>query len=139
MGHGRPRLIDKRIAVSLLAIEGPARAIVHPIDLARHDEIVLVQPLDLLCAQGDGRITPAETDVGVMAFGLGKLTNILNKGESFQEVAESKSALDSPGIVTQLPIGNLRLKALGFITRKWRDSAATRRARLLGQRRGHIP
>ena len=40
MGHGRPRLIGKRIALSSLAVEGPTLAIVHLIDLARHDEIV---------------------------------------------------------------------------------------------------
>jgi hypothetical protein len=40
---------------------------VHPIDLARHDEIVLVQSFDLLSAQGDDRITPAEADVRVIS------------------------------------------------------------------------
>jgi hypothetical protein len=40
MGHGRPRLIGKRIALSSLSVEGPTLAIVHLIDLARHDEIV---------------------------------------------------------------------------------------------------
>ena len=50
--------------MSPLAVEGPARAIVHPIDLARHDEIVLVQSLDLLGAQGDGRVTvPAQKSI----------------------------------------------------------------------------
>ena len=55
---------------------GRPRAIEHSVDLARHDEIILVQSLDLLGAQGDGRVTPAEADVGVMAFGLGELTNM---------------------------------------------------------------
>jgi len=93
-------LIGKRIAVSLLAIEGPARAIVHPIDLARHDEIILVQSFYLLGAQGNRHITPTEADVGVMAFGLGKLTDFLNKGERFSEIAESKGPLDAVGIVS---------------------------------------
>src|SRR5258707_4524718 len=35
------------------------------IDFAGHDEIVLVQSLDLFGAQRDGRVTPAKTDVGV--------------------------------------------------------------------------
>ena len=51
-----------------LAVEGPARTIEHSVDLARHDEIVLVQSFDLLGAQGDDRATPAEADVRVMAF-----------------------------------------------------------------------
>ena len=50
------------------------RPIDHAVDLARHDKIVLVQSLDLLGAQRDGRVTPAEADIGVMAFGLGKLS-----------------------------------------------------------------
>ena len=124
--------------MSPLAVEGPARAIVHPIDLARHDEIVLVQSFYLLGAQGNRHITPAEADVGVMAFGLGKLTDFLNKGERISEIAESKGPLDAVGIVTQLPIGSLRLKALGFITRERWDATATRRACLLGERLGNV-
>ena len=110
------------------------RPIEHPIELARHDKIVLVQSLDLLGAQGADRVTPAEADVRVMAFGLGKLTEFLNKGERFPEIAESKGPLDAMSIVTQLPIGSLYLEVLGFITREWRDAAATRGACLLGER-----
>ena len=73
-----------------------------------------------------------------MAFGLGKLTDFLNKGERFPEIAESKRALDAVGIVGQLPIGSLCLQALGFITREWRDAAATRRACFLGKDFAHI-
>jgi hypothetical protein len=42
---------------TLVAIGGAIRAIEHPIDLARHDKIVLVQSLDFLGAQRDGRVT----------------------------------------------------------------------------------
>ena len=81
--------------MSLLADQGPTRAIEHSVDLARHDEIVLVRSLDLLGTQGDGRVTPAETNVGMMAFGLGELTDFLNKGERFPEIAVSKCAFDA--------------------------------------------
>jgi hypothetical protein len=50
------------------------------IDFAGHDEIVLVQSLDLFGAQRDGLVTPAETDVGMMSFGFGKLADRLHKG-----------------------------------------------------------
>ena len=130
--NGRPT--DRRQAEA----RSHTRAIEDSVNLGRHDEIVLVQSFYLLGAQGNRHITPAEADVGVMAFGLGKLTDFLNKGERFSEIAESKGPLDAVGIVTQLPIGSLRLKALGFITREWRDAAATRRACLLGERLGHI-
>lgn len=105
-----PRLVCNGFAVSLLAVKGPTRAIEDSVDLGRHDEIVLVQSLDLLSAQGDGRVTPAETDVGVMAFGLGELADFLNKSQRFPEIAESKRALDAVGIIRQLPIGGLWCK-----------------------------
>jgi hypothetical protein len=72
-----------------------------------------------------------------MAFGLGELTDFLNKGECFPEIAKSKGPLDAAGIVTQLPIGSLRLEALGFITSERRDAAATGRACFLGKRFAH--
>jgi hypothetical protein len=37
-----------------------------PIDLCRHDEIVLVETLDLLGAQRHSRIAPAEANVGMV-------------------------------------------------------------------------
>jgi hypothetical protein len=73
-----------------------------------------------------------------MAFSLGELADFLNKGQRFPETAESKHALDAVGIVRQLPIGGLCLQALGFITREWRDAAATGRACLLGECLGHV-
>ena len=60
-------------------------------------------------------MTPAESDVGVMAFGLGKLADPLHEGERFPEIAESKRALDAVGFIAQLPIGSLRLEAQGLI------------------------
>src|SRR5436190_15234571 len=59
---------------SLLMVEEPIRAIEQPINLARHDEVVLMQSFDLLGVQRDSRITP-QPNVWVMAFCLGKLTD----------------------------------------------------------------
>ena len=78
-------------------VEGPIRAIEQPINLARHDEVVLMQSFDLLGAQRDSSITPAEADVRVMAFCLGKLTDILNKAECFPKIVESNGPLDAVG------------------------------------------
>ena len=74
----------------------------HPGDratdqVARHDEVVLVQSFDRLGAQRDSSMTPAEADVGVMAFCLGKLTNFLNKAPRFPEIVESNGPLDAVG------------------------------------------
>ena len=62
-------------------VEEPIRAIEQPINLARHDEVVLMQSFDLLGVQRDSRITPAEADVRMMAFCFGKLTDFLNEVE----------------------------------------------------------
>src|SRR5262245_37241558 len=115
-----------------------SRPIEHAVDLARHDEIVLVQPLDLLGAQGDGRVTPAEADIGVMAFGLGELADPLHEGERLPEIAESKRALDAVGVIAQLPIRSLLLKTYRFFARKRRDAAAARRAGFFREGLGHL-
>ena len=66
---------------SLLVVEEPIRAIEQPINLARHDEVVLMQSFDLLGVQRDSRVTSAEADVRVMVFCFGKLADFLNKVE----------------------------------------------------------
>src|SRR5260221_14180415 len=98
-------------------------------DFAVHDEIVLVQSLDLFGAQRDGRVTPAETDVGVMSFGFGKLADPLHEGERFPEIAKSKRAIDAAGIIAQFPLRRLDLETQSFITRKRRGRARARRSR----------
>src|SRR5260221_9193316 len=107
-------------------------------DFAVHDEIVFVQSLDLFGAQRDGRITPAETDVGMMSFGFGKLADPLHKGERFPEIAKSKRALDAAGIIAQYPLRRLALETHGFITSKRRGAAATKRAGFLRPGLGHV-
>ena len=67
-------------------VEEPIRAIEQPIKLARHDEVVLMQFFDRLSAQRDSSITSAEADVGVMAFCLGKLTDLPKNAERFPEI-----------------------------------------------------
>jgi hypothetical protein len=47
------------------------------------------QSLDFIGAQRDSGITRAEDDLRVMAVGLGKLSNFLNKVERFLEIVES--------------------------------------------------
>src|SRR5262249_43498904 len=115
-----------------------SRPIEHAVDLARHDEVVLVQSLDLLGAQGDGRVTPAEADIGVMAFGLGKLADALHEGERLPDIAQAKLALDAMGIIAQLPIRRLLLETQRFIARKRRNAAATRRTGFFREGLGHV-
>src|SRR5258708_39441044 len=105
------------------------RPIGHAVDLARHDEIVFVQSLDLLGAQRDGRATPAETDIGVMAFGLGELADLLHEGKRFPEIAESKCALDAAGVIAPPPTATPLMGAQVPVAPPPRDPAATKPAR----------
>ena len=70
-----------QVSRALVAIGRAIRPIEHPIDLTRHDKIVLVQSLDLLGAQRDSRVAPAEADIGVIAFGFSQLTHASIKAE----------------------------------------------------------
>src|SRR5215475_7186255 len=73
-----------------------------------------------------------------MSFGFGKLADPLHEGERFSEIAKSKRALDAVGIIAQFPIRRLALETQGFITRKRRDAAATRRAGFFCKGLGHV-
>ena len=69
------------IVPTSLATGSVIHPIEDPINLARHDKIILVQPLDLLGAQRDGRVTPAEADIGVVSFGFSQVADVANKVE----------------------------------------------------------
>src|SRR5262249_1905887 len=93
---------------------------------------------DLLGGERDGHVTPAEADIGVMAFGLGELADALHEGERLPEIAESKRALDAMGVIAQLPIRRLLLETQRFIARKRRNAAATGRAGFFREGLGHV-
>src|SRR5208337_157077 len=121
-----------------LTIGKPIRAIEHPIDLARHDKIVLVQPLDFLGTQRDRRVTPTEADIGVMAFAFGQGADVSNKAERFLKIAKAEGSFDMVAVIAQFPIRSLRLKTLRFLKRERRNAAATGGAFSLGESLGHV-
>src|SRR5215470_5724334 len=121
-----------------LTIGRAIRPIEHPIDLARHDKIVLVQSLDFLGAQRNGRVTPAKAYIGVMAFGFSQVTNVSNKAKRFLKITKAKGSLDTVVVFVQLPIRSLRLKPLRFLMRERRNAAATRGAFFPRERLGHV-
>src|SRR5438128_11676160 len=82
--------------------------------------------------------SPAEADVGVMAFGLGKLADALHEGERLPEIAESKRALDAVGVIAQLPIRSLLLETQRFVARKRRNTVAARRTGFFREGLGHV-
>jgi len=71
-----------------------------PIDLARHDKIILVQSLDLFGAQRDGRVTPTEADIGVVPFGFSQVADVANKVERFPKIAEAEGVFDTVAVIT---------------------------------------
>ena len=91
-------------SLTSLMVGTAIRVIKHPIDLARHDKIVLVQSLDFLGAQRDGRVAPAEADIGMMAFGFSQITHVSNNVERFLEIAKAEGSFDTvvlqPGFET---------------------------------------
>jgi hypothetical protein len=109
----------------------------NPIDLACHDKIVLVQAFDLFGSQRDGRVTPAEADVRVMAFGLSQVTYVSNETERLLKIAKAVGSFDTVAIIAQFPIRRLRLKPLRFRMRERRNAAATRGAFLIGESLDH--
>jgi hypothetical protein len=121
-----------------LTIGRALQPIEHPIDLARHDKIVLVQSFDLLGAQRDGRVTPAETDIGVVPFGFSQVADVANKVERFPKIAETEGSFDAVAVIAQFPIRSLRLETLRFCLRERRNASATRSAFLLGERLGDV-
>src|SRR5260370_42665770 len=81
------------------------------IELCRHDEVVLVQSLYLLGVQRDPRVTPAETNIGMVSFGLGERGRALDKSEGFGEVLEPVGSLDPLGFIEKRPPGACRSEA----------------------------
>jgi hypothetical protein len=67
----------------------------YAVDLGGHDEVVLMQPLDLLGLERDRRIAPTEADVWMMAFSFREFTNLLNKGKCLPEIAKPEAPLES--------------------------------------------
>ena len=67
----------------------------YAVNLGGHDEVVLMQSLDLLGLQRDRRIAPTEADIRMMAFGFREFTNLLNKGKRLAEFAKPEVPLDA--------------------------------------------
>ena len=71
------------------------RAREYAVNLGGHDEIVLMQSLDLLGLQRDRGIAPTEADIRMMAFSFRKFTNFLDKGKRLPEIAKPEAPLDA--------------------------------------------
>jgi hypothetical protein len=100
------------------------RACRDAVELCGHDEVVLVQALDLLRLQGDGHVAPAEADVGVMTLGFRQMCNLPDEGKRLCEVPELERSLKPP-LVLNTPLGRLTVMSADFVRRKGRDAASS--------------
>src|ERR1700730_16077569 len=89
----------------------------YAIDLGGHDEVVLMQSLDLFGLQRDRRVAPTEADIRMMAFGFREFTNLLNKGKRLPEIAKPEAPLDAVSFLPQLPVWGLCMKELSLLAR----------------------
>ena len=98
----------------------------YAVNLGGHDEVVLMQSLDLLGLQRDRRIAPTEADIRMMAFSFRKFTNLLNKDKRLPEIAKPEAPLDAVSFLRQLPVRGLCVKELSLLAREWRYSPRQR-------------
>ena len=114
------------------------RASEYVVNLCGHDEVVLVQSLDLLGLQRDRRIAPSEADIRMMAFGFREFTNLLNKGKRVAEIAKPEAPLDAVSFLRQLPVWGLCVKELSLLAREWRYPPVTGSAGFASEGFGHV-
>jgi hypothetical protein len=94
----------------------------YAVNLGGHDEVVLMQSLDLLGLQRDRRIAPTEADIRMMSFSFREFANLLNKGKRLSKIAKPEAPLDAVSFLHQLPVWGLCMKDLSLLGREWRYS-----------------
>src|SRR5215510_6170534 len=97
----------------------------YAVNLGGHDEVVLMQSLDLLGLQRDRRIAPTEADIRMMSFSFREFTNLLNKGKRLSKIAKPEAPLHAVSFLHQLPVWGLCMKDLSLLAREWRYSPVT--------------
>ena len=108
------------------------------VNLGRHDEIILMQSINLLGLQRYRGLAPAKSNIRVVTFGLSELTDPFDESERLAKVAELKVPIDSVSVVEQFPAGRLGQESLRLCARERWHSALARRARLAHKFGRHI-
>ena len=62
----------------------------------------------------------------MVTFAFGELTNLLHEAQCLAEIPELEGPLDPFGIVAQLPLRDLLMKAFSLLERERRDAPLTR-------------
>jgi hypothetical protein len=85
-----------QVAVQLQRVHARGRAPEYAVNPGGHDEIVLMQSLDLFGLQRDRGIAPTEADnIRMMAFSFREFTNLLDEGKRLPEIAKPEAPLDA--------------------------------------------
>src|SRR5579883_655102 len=101
----------------------PRLARCETIRFCRHDEVVLMEALDLLRLPGDGGVSPAETDVGVMLLRIGKVAHSPDEVERLLEILEAEAPLDATAVIDQRPARRLGHIGFRFLPAEGRNAA----------------
>ena len=131
--------IQNRLAKGLLSVDDNPHDNSIPLilfltklaDFCRHDEIVFMQPLNLVGEQDDVGMAPTKTDIRVMAFFLGHRADLVDERERGDKIIEREFAVQPVAGVIQFPPRNLIQKAAGFLGRQRRYAALAWNASLL--------
>src|SRR6202022_3463433 len=97
----------------------------YAVNLGGHDEIVLMQALDLLGLQGDRGIAHTEADIRMVVLRFCQFSKFLDKGKRLPEIAKPEAPFDAVSFLWKLPVWGLCMKELSFLAREWRNSPAT--------------
>src|SRR5262249_36399431 len=81
----------------------PVPASHQAVDLARQDEVVLVQALDLVREHRNRRIAPAEADIGMMALFLGDGAHLVDEVECGGKILEGELPLQAMSVIHERP------------------------------------
>jgi hypothetical protein len=92
-----------------------------------HNEVVAVQAANLMRPPGNGDAAPLCENCRMMSFGLREPTDLVRELERFDEVLETKDALELENSIAlrDFPVGNLRLKFGDFLLGHSRGIGAT--------------
>ena len=114
------------------------KPICNLVQLSSHDEVVLVQPFDLLRLERHGRITPAEGDVRVVSFLFRQIAGPFHKRERLGEVLEPIRPLDPVTFITNSPLRGLMAMRFDLVDGEGRNPTAAGRAGLADEGVGFL-
>jgi hypothetical protein len=96
------------------------------VDLRCHNEIILMQAIDLMGLKLHFAVAPTDADVRMMALGLAQFADFLGVTQRIHEVFELEGSFDFLRFVSKLPVRNLLQEFFGFHGGEGRYTALAR-------------